>query len=271
MPFARVLFLNSGYCTQLGYFAGRAKPGKTRFNAVFVVLEHERHGVHLIDTGYGPAFFEATRSLPQTFYRWITPVQLDCTAASTLESCGIRPDDVRSIFISHFHGDHVAGLKLFPRATFVYRREAYESLMRQSAVKQVAHGFLSALLPEDFLQRSAALEEDAFTTPFENFRAHDVFGDGELLLVDLPGHSPGHTGFAMRTDDARSFYIADATWDMDVLLKGRRLPAPSRWLQQSSAIYEQTQEQLRSFAAAHPEWRMLACHCPRTQDHAGCH
>jgi glyoxylase-like metal-dependent hydrolase (beta-lactamase superfamily II) len=270
MAFARVTFLNGGHCGQFGYFAGRATPGPTRFYAVFLLLEHEKYGVHLIDTGYAKHFPDVTRKLPEKFYRWMTPVQLGESAASLIESRGVRADDVQSIFISHFHGDHIAGLRDFPRAKFVYRRTAYESLMRQRAVKQVAHGFLAKLLPDDFVARSVALEEDAFATSFENFRAHDFFGDGELLLVDLPGHSPGHTGFAMRTESARYLYIADATWDMDALLHARRLPAPSRWLQQSSAIYEDTQAQLRRFAAEHPDWQMLACHCPRTQDHA-CH
>jgi glyoxylase-like metal-dependent hydrolase (beta-lactamase superfamily II) len=282
MSFTRITFLNAGHCGQFGYFAGRAKPGPTRFYAVFLLLEHERHGVHLIDTGYSDFFVEVTRKFPQKFYRLTTPVTLDRNAASIIESHDVRADDVQSIFISHFHGDHIAGLRNFPRAKFVYRKQAHESLMQQRVVKQVAHGFLAKLLPDDFEQRGIALDESAFTheTPrntqpatrdaFESFRVHDYFGDGELLLVDLPGHSPGHLGFAMRTESQPYFYIADATWDMDAMLNGRPLPAPSRWLQHSSGIYTETQEKLRRFAADHRDWQMLACHCPRTQDHVDC-
>lgn len=273
MPFARVSFLNGGHCGQFGYFAGREHPGPTRFYAVFLLLEHATHGLHLIDTGYSHFFVDATRAFPQRLYRWTTPVHLDGDAASIVASRGLRIDDVRSIFISHFHGDHIAGLRHFARAKFVYRRNAHESLMRQSASKQVAHGFLSTLLPDDFVERGVALEEDAFVAPaapFADFRVHDYFGDGELLIVDLPGHSPGHVGFAIRGEAQQYFYVADACWDLDAMLAGRRLPAASRWLQHSSAVYEETQHKLRRFAADRPDWQMLACHCPRTQSHV-CH
>jgi glyoxylase-like metal-dependent hydrolase (beta-lactamase superfamily II) len=268
MPFARVSFINGGHCTQLGYFAGRRKRGPGRFESVFVVLEHDRHGIHLIDTGYSPWFIDATRPFPQRIYRWTTPVHLAGDAASILASRGVRPDDVRSIFISHFHGDHIAGLRHFERARYVYRREAHQSLMSQGAVRQVCHGFLPRLLPDDFVRRGVAIEENAFGAgpePFAGFRVHDYWGDGELLLVDLPGHAPGHMGFAFRAVGERFLYIADAAWDMEAMLDGRALPVASRWLQHSAKVYGETQETLRRFASR-TDWLVVACHCPRTQE-----
>jgi hypothetical protein len=64
MPFDRVSFVNAGYCTQLGYFAGSARRGPAKFHSVFLLLEHAQHGASLIDTGYGPWFLEATRTFP---------------------------------------------------------------------------------------------------------------------------------------------------------------------------------------------------------------
>lgn len=258
MPFDRVTFLNGGDCVQLGYFTGSTKRGLTRFNDVFIVLEHPRHGTSLIDTGYSPFFLEATRPFPQRLYRWLLPVRLG--AERSIES-------VREIFISHFHGDHIAGLRHFLDARFVYRRSAHETLMRQSPLRQTCHGFLPALLPDDFTQRGPGLDDDAFVAGsgrFSDLRVVDHYGDGDLLLVDLPGHAPGHTGFAFRTRDAQFFYIADACWDRDAMLAGRRLPRLSRWLQHSMDAYEDTQARLRRFAA-HDDWQMLACHCPHTQ------
>ncbi len=268
MAFDRVSFLNGGECSQFGYFAGSVPRGLTRFRSVFLVLEHPQHGVSLIDTGYSPRFFEATRPFPQRLYRWTLPVHLDARehAGSILASRGVGP--VREIFISHFHGDHIAGLQHFPEAGYVYRSDAHATLMGRSPLKQTCHGFLHALLPADFTQRGNGVEEDAFATgrgPFRDLRVIDYWGDGDLLLVDLPGHAPGHTGFAVRTAREQFFYIADACWDRDAMLAGRRLPAIARRLQDSIDAYTETQERLRRFAGANTDWTMLACHCPRTQ------
>lgn len=265
MPFDRVRFFNAGDCSQFGYLAASAKRGLTTFKNVFVHLEHPLHGSSVIDAGYSPHFFDATKPMPQRLYRWTTPVHLDERehAAAILASHGLRAN---TLFISHFHGDHIAGLQHFPATRFVYRAEAYESLMRKGAWGQVRHGFLSALLPEDFVARGHAIDEAAFIDSFADFRALDYWGDGDLLLVDLPGHSPGHTGFAFRTANRQFFYIADACWNMDAMLTGRELPWPSRVMQHSYETYAATQEKLRDFAKRE-EWTMLACHCPRTQEY----
>src|SRR6516225_4634826 len=94
MPFDRIRFLNSGYCTQLGYFAGRPTWGPTPFYAVFVYLEHPRHGISVIDTGYSPFFQWATRPFPQRLYRWATPVRLDPRrdAWAILDAGGFQPE-----------------------------------------------------------------------------------------------------------------------------------------------------------------------------------
>jgi glyoxylase-like metal-dependent hydrolase (beta-lactamase superfamily II) len=266
MPFDRVRFFNAGHCTQLGYFAGSKTRGRTRFNNVFIHLEHPRHGVSLIDAGYSPHFFEATEDFPARLYRWTLPVHLDehRHAAAILQSRGLPPEAVREIFISHFHGDHVAGLKDFPAARAVYRRTAIESLLRQSEFRQVGHGFLAKLLPGDIAARGTAIEDDGFTGTFAGFPALDYFGDGDLLLVDLPGHAPGHTGFAFRTQERQFFYIADACWDVEAMLAAKPLPLITRRLQHSYDAYAATQETLRHFAQR-DDWTMLACHCPRTQ------
>jgi glyoxylase-like metal-dependent hydrolase (beta-lactamase superfamily II) len=274
MPFDRVSFVNAGHCTQLGYFAGSAKRGPVKFHSVLLLLEHAEHGASLIDTGYGPWFLEATRTFPAKLYRWTLPVHLPerGDASAILAQRGVT--SVREIFISHFHGDHVAGLRHFPQSTYVYRGEALAALSAQSPLRQTCHGFLPALLPDDFAARGRAIDESQFAPgPDElcDFRVHDFHGDGELLLVDLPGHAPGHTGFAFRTATERFLYVADACWDMDALLSGRSLPFLSRRLQQSPSVYEATQRKLRDFATLHPSWSVLACHCPQTQIHVDRH
>ena len=271
MPFERVCLLNSGYCIQLGGLAGRVKWGPTHFDAVFVYLEHPSHGISIIDTGYSPFFEMATQPFPERLYRWLTPMHLDPRrdAWSILQAEGFEPERVARLFVSHFHADHIAGLRHFDRSQFIYRRAALEHLLNESVGKQVHDGFLARLVPDDFKARGQALEEEAFVQSsgsLGEFRVHDYWGDGDLLIVDLPGHAIGHTGYLIRTETERIFYIVDACWDRDAMLEGRSLPWPARRLQFSYSDYVQTQEKLRRFAARN-EALMLACHCLRTQEH----
>src|SRR5260221_3919500 len=131
MPFQRVSFLNAGSCTQWGYLAGRAARGLTRFPMVVLCLEHPEHGTSLIDAGYSTLFFDATRRFPERLYRWATPVHLDepREAWSILEARSLHPERVAQLFISHFHGDHIAGLRhlLSTQTRFVYRRDGYQA------------------------------------------------------------------------------------------------------------------------------------------------
>jgi glyoxylase-like metal-dependent hydrolase (beta-lactamase superfamily II) len=270
MPFHRVSFFNSGYCRQLGYLAGRRSWGPTRFYGVFVYLEHPEHGRALVDTGYAPEFWEATRSFPERLYRWATPANLDPLgdAAAILRRRGIEPETIDRIFVSHFHGDHIAGLRRFPGARFVYRRAAYEALLGVSTWRQVRQAFLAKLLPADFTARGLPIDEGLFAPgsgPLAEFRVVDYWGDGDLLLVDLPGHAVGHTGYLIRGPDGYVFYIVDASWDVEALLARRPISRLVRGVQHDYAAYAATQDRLRRLAAQ-VDYRLPACHCLQTQE-----
>jgi glyoxylase-like metal-dependent hydrolase (beta-lactamase superfamily II) len=262
-------FFNSGYCTQWSYLAGCRTWNMTRFHAAFVYLEHPEHGAALIDTGYSPFFRGATQTFPERLYRWVTPMHLDAHrhAPGILAAHGIDTSRVRQVFVSHFHGDHIAGLQHFPQVQFVYRCEAHDHLVRLGVWAQVKQAFLSRLLPADFTARGRGIEEGTFVRGADGlaeFLVHDFWGDGSLLLVDLPGHAEGHTGYLLRTATESVFYIVDACWFLDVMLAGRELPRLSRGIQFDYPAYCRTQEKLRRLAARE-EYRLVACHCPRTQ------
>lgn len=288
MPLTNLQFLHAGWCRQSARLAGASVGGWMRFYAVFVYFEHPMHGGCLIDTGYSEEFFRATQPFPARLYRWITPVDLGDPPGplARLSAAGIDPASVRQIFVSHFHADHVAGLKSFPKAKFIYRPEAYHRLQSQSVGAQVRHGFLRDLLPDDFVDRGLPLEESRFSSgtldtagtanhresrgqasPDSNdFRIGDYWGDGSLLLVDLPGHADGHYGFVLQTAERRVFYIVDACWILEAMMEGRRLPWISRRFQHDETAYFATQDKLRRLGQT-SGLELVACHCPQTLKH----
>jgi len=266
-----IRFLHSGWCSQFARLAGAPSWKWTRFYAFFVHFEHPVHGACLIDTGYSDHFFRATRWPPQRFYRWVTPVVLDeCGDAShRLKLVGLDPAGIKRIFVSHFHADHVAGLKCFPGVEFVYRQGPLDRLQQQPVHTQVRHGFLKELMPDDFSLRGRPIGEQQFVPgagDWQEFLVCDYWNDGSLLLVDLPGHADGHLGFVLQSVEKRVFYIVDACWHVDVMLNQRRLPWLSRRFQHDQNAYFDTQRKLRRLVEQ-TGIELLACHCPRTLDY----
>lgn len=263
-------FLDGGYCSQLARLAGAPSWKWIRFPAVFLYFEHPVHGASLIDTAYSSHFLSETRGFPERFYRWLTPVNLKGREdpARTMTDCGLVPSNLRRIFISHFHADHIAGLKCFPSPEFIYRRETYQRILSESRFNQVRHGFLAGLIPEDFDERGVDISEERFTPGsdlLESFLVCDYWNDGSLILVDLPGHADGQFGFILRTESETLFYIVDACWHLDVLLSGSPLPRISRNVQLSWPEYQSTQMKLRKLQQK-TDWKFVACHCPRTTE-----
>ncbi|MEG3086979.1 MBL fold metallo-hydrolase [Sphingomonas sp. PB4P5] len=239
------------------------------FPAVAMLIVHPDAGPILFDTGYDPAFLRATAHLPEALYRWATPVDLPAgaDAASQCAALGHDPASFHHVILSHFHGDHIAGLHAFPNATIHCARAGIEDLRRRGRLAAVRRGLLPALLPADLAQR-ARFFEDAPRRPlprdFAPFdTSADIIGDGSLLAIELPGHCPGHWGLALR--DARwghHLLVADAAWSSQAIRENRPPPGLTTALMGNTAQARATLATLHRLATRNPELRLTPCHCP---------
>ena len=257
-----------GFCRQLEAFAIRGGRFKmVKFPSMMALLEHPEHGIILFDTGCTERFFSATSSLPYALYRWVTPVTLNknLTARAFLESRGVLPESLKHIFLSHFHADHMGGLRDFPNATIHCTKQAYQSVKDRMGFSAVKHAYLPALLPSDFESRARFLEGNTVTLeeswkPFDV--GWDVFDDGSLIAVSLPGHAIGQVGLTFRnTNGDPVFLVSDACWSREAFRKNIP-PSLVGWIPQAQRKeYRHPLKRLHDLHRNSPSISIIPTHC----------
>ncbi len=259
----KLQLLQCGSCSFPDFLFQRGGKFRRRhFPALVALLHHPRRGHILFDTGYAARFFSATRRFPEKIYALTTPVEFDGkdSAVQQLGGLGIGPSDIGCIVLSHLHADHVAGLRDFPAARIIVAEDALATLRYRSRVAALREGFIPALLPDDFLSRVAVVPDFAPHPVYAGLRHHDLFGDGSLSLVPLPGHAAGHCGLLVNDSTNPVFLIADACWLLEELEPGfRRHPVASHILHDPAA-YDRTHEILRDLRREHPGMTLIPCH-----------
>ena len=108
---------------------------------------------------------------------------------SQLARIGVTPADVPHVVQSHLHYDHAGCIEYFPDATVYAQHD------------ELAFAFWPAVY-----QRALYVRAD-FDGPvrWRELRGeHDVFGDGRVVCVPTPGHSPGTSRCSCGSSRARS-------------------------------------------------------------------
>ncbi len=249
-----------GYCRQLLAMVDRRSWRVVRFQAVFLALHHRHEGWILVDTGYGGRFRDATRRFPARFYRWATPQRGGESVAAALAGAQIRLEEIRHVIVTHFHADHVGGLSELRHAAIHYHEHALQPLLQLPEWRQVRAAFLRTLVPEWLSQRAHVLRESEFTAAeTAPLVQHDLFRDGSIALVPLPGHAPGQLGVIFTVGQERVFYAADAYWRGCQITKAVDPLAVAMTFQWNPAAYRRTVALLRMLDERRG-FRLVACH-----------
>lgn len=158
-----------------------------------------RHGQAnlLFDTGCHPQVPENPEARWRGLVKLMTPIMQPGEHVLTgLASLGLRADDIDLVVNSHLHPDHCGCNTFFRKATFlIYKDEL--AAARQPGSE--ADGYLAA-------------EWDGQPMPIDPVAGQrDVFGDGRMVLVPLPGHTPGSIGALTHLDKSGTFLLAGDT------------------------------------------------------------
>lgn len=221
-------------------------------------LEHPDRGQFLWDTGYGPAFWKATRWLPARLLRWLIPPRLRPEEHLARQ---VRIDQLAGVGLSHFHPDHIGSVPdLGGLPTWVSRQE-WQRVQNLGFWQSLHSAHLKALYPQGELRFFEDLP--ALLWPGLEFlgAGWDWFGDGSARIFQLPGHTRGHLGLWMETQQGPLFAVGDAYY-VPEQLDGVMLPAPTRWVVEDGRAYQETLAKLKRLRRERPEVVMRACHQP---------
>lgn len=252
----KIRIFNTGSCIGSGKIACQTKPWKkVRFLSRVFLISTKKHGPILFDTGYGDAYFQNVSLV----YDWVLPVQLssDQNITAQLEKIGLAPSDISYLFISHFHVDHIAGLKSLRNIPWIYRKDSLEFLLNCSPLKAFKQGFFKKLLPE-IPKGSIPITQNDFEHSFKGsaLKSFFLFDDSELEVVDLPGHALGQMGLSL----ADSFFVADSVWSEESLLNGVLPSWIGLLLQHDRQAYIHTFKQIQAIQRRMPHLKCIPTH-----------
>ena len=104
---------------------------------------------------------------------------IDRTLADQLQQLGVKPEDVDVLGISHIHGDHIGQAAQFTNARLVIGKRDFQMIEGK---------------PEDSLKGWRAQGKQVTLISGDT----DIFGNGTVTAIHLPGHTPDHLGLLVK-------------------------------------------------------------------------
>jgi glyoxylase-like metal-dependent hydrolase (beta-lactamase superfamily II) len=131
------------------------------------------------------------------------------TLASQLEQLGVKPSDLKGMAVSHSHPDHAGNVEMFPTTMLYVQKAEYQWPGADNQPR---------------------FKPEHPVTLVEGDR--DVFGDGSVMILSTPGHTPGHQSLLVKLPKTGA-----------VVLSGDAVHFKSNWENRRVPIFNSSKEQ----------------------------
>ena len=183
---AALSFVGSAFAQDFRVVALHENPDRTMNVSIFSSADPEALKKYMPDGG-APASISSF-----VLFAGEDTVLIDaCTGNETwgkrLTDAGVKPESVKLILLTHFHGDHTGGLfqgtaRRFPHAKVLASAPEYDSQGTQTKQIKAAYG-------QDFVKFN--FDDEVFSNSLVKVKA-----------LDATGHTPGHTAFLIEPRQA---------------------------------------------------------------------
>lgn len=221
----------------------------------------------LVDTGLGLRDVADPRGRLSGFFLLLVSPDFreQMTAARQITRMGFDTRDVRDIVLTHLDFDHAGGLDDFPNARVHLLQDE-----RDYALQQKTWLDRQRFRPQQWdtqghwLTYPVGAGED-----WKGFRAvRDLAGlSPDILMVPLPGHTHGHTGVAIRTENGWDLLAGDAYFDHREMQADPKCTPGLRfyqWMMQKDArLRHENQARVRELVADTGDVQVYCSHDPR--------
>jgi glyoxylase-like metal-dependent hydrolase (beta-lactamase superfamily II) len=157
------------------------------------------------------------------------------TLKGQLERIGVPPEAIEFFSISHSHFDHLGNGNLFKGSTFIVNERERDHMFRPEAKKD-AQTFAN------YADLEAATKK-TFTDSI------DVFGDGKVIIVSMPGHTPGHSVLLVNLVHTGPVLLSGDLYHLTEARERRTVPAFNTDADETLASMDKFEELARASGA----------------------
>lgn len=140
-----------------------------------------------------------------------------------LKSIGLSTNDVKYIALSHTHFDHSGSASKLPNAIWIVQENEYNFVTSEEQKKQSPDNF-------NAIKNLKALKKINGN--------YDVFGDGRVVIVSTPGHTPGHQSLFIDLEQEGPLMLTGDMYHMEESRENSRVPIFNHDVDQTLASME---------------------------------
>jgi N-acyl homoserine lactone hydrolase len=172
-------------------------------------LIHHAQGWFLWDTGLPDAIADQPEGRKGPFGFLMKRAK---TLAGQLAELGVKPSDIEAMAVSHTHPDHIGNVEEFAQ-TMLYVQKAEYAWPNPDGTPRFNPNHPVTLFEGD----------------------HDVFGDGSVVLLSTPGHTPGHQSLLVRLPKTGAILLSGDAVHFKDNWDNRRVPSMNTDTEQTIA------------------------------------